>query len=137
MEIYWFRFMEMVEILMMNIHSLKILHWSMFKDLLRLIIPWMQIYDKSNYGKWLVELWTEISTLTNAIGEHMAKSLFAQSLTGNPYSCLPLDMWIEMTMSKGSKMKASWKNILRNKTMLLSHTRNANSSTESESLCIN
>ena len=101
MEIYWFRFMEMVQILMMNIHSLKILHWSMFKDSLRLIIPWMQIYDKSNYGKWLVELWTEISTLTNAIDEHMAKSLFAQSLTGNPYSCLPLDMWIEMTMSKG------------------------------------
>ena len=56
----------------------------------------------------------------------MAKGLFAQSLTGNPYSYLPLDMWIEMTMNKGSKMKAGWKIILKTETMLLSHTRNAN-----------
>ena len=40
--------MEMVEILMMNIHSLKIQGWSMFKDSLRLMIPWMQIYDSNN-----------------------------------------------------------------------------------------
>ena len=56
----------------------------------------------------------------------MAKGLFAQTLTGNRYSCLPLDMWIEMAMSIGSKMKAGWKNILKNETMLLSHTRNVN-----------
>ena len=31
-----------------------------------------------------------------------------------------------MTMNKGSKMKADWKNILKNETMLLSHTRTAN-----------
>ena len=105
--------MEIVEILMMNSHPLKIQELSMFKDLLRLMIPWMQIYD-NNYGKWLVEFWTEISTLTKAIDEHMAKDLLAQSLIGNPYSCLPLDIWIEMTMNKGSKMKPGWKNILKN-----------------------
>ena len=123
---YWFSFMEMVEILMMNIHSLKIQDWSMFKDLLHLMIPWMQIYDNSNYGKWLVEFWTEISTLTKAIDEHMIKGLSAQFLTGNPYSCLPLDTWIEMTMNKVSKMKADWKNMLKNETMLPSHAENAN-----------
>ena len=31
-----------------------------------------------------------------------------------------------MTMNKGSKMKAGWKNILKNETMLLCHSRNAN-----------
>ena len=31
-----------------------------------------------------------------------------------------------MAMSKGSKMKPGWKNILKNETMLLSHTRNTN-----------
>ena len=74
---YWFSFMEMLEILMMNIHSLKIQHWNMFKDSLCLMIPWMQIYVNNNYGKSLVEFWTEISTLTKAIEEHMAKGLFA------------------------------------------------------------
>ena len=44
---YWFSFMEMVEILMMNIHLLKIQDWSIIK----LMIPWMQIYNNNNYGK--------------------------------------------------------------------------------------
>ena len=38
---YWFNFMEMVEILMMNIHLLKIQDWGIIKDSLRLMIPWM------------------------------------------------------------------------------------------------
>ena len=82
---------------------MKIQDWNMFKDLLRLMIPWMQIYNNNNYGKWLVEFCTEISTLTKAIDEHMAKGLFVQSLTGNPYSSLLLDMWIEVATNKGSK----------------------------------
>ena len=137
---YWFSFTKMVEILMMNIHSLKIQDWGMLKDSLRLMIPWMQLCNNNNYGKWLVEFWAEISTLTKSIDEHMAKSLFVQSLTGNPYSFLPLDIWIEMTKNKRSKMKAGWKNILKNEIMLLSHTHTLEiqiSSTESESPCIN
>ena len=38
--------------------------------------------------------------------QHMPDGLFAQSMIGKPYPCLPLDLWIEMTMNKGSKMKA-------------------------------
>lgn len=40
---------------------------------------------------------------------------------------MPLDLWIEMTMSKGSKMKADWLKILRSEKMLLTTTRNVNS----------
>ena len=99
----------------------------MFKNLLHLMIPWMQIYDNNNYGKWLVEFWTEISTLTKAIDEHMVKGLFAQFLTGNPYSCLPLDMGIEITMDKGLKTKQCCYHTLEMEI----------SSTESESSCTN
>ena len=53
-------------------------------------------------------------------------SLFAQSMMGKPYSCLPLDLWIEVTMNKGSKMKAGWLRILKNEQMLLSSVHNAN-----------
>lgn len=35
------------------------------KDSLRLMMPWMQIYDNTHYGKWLVGFWTEISTVKN------------------------------------------------------------------------
>ena len=52
---YLLSFMEMVEILVMNIYSLKTQNWNQFKESLRLMIPWMQIYDNIHYGKWLVE----------------------------------------------------------------------------------
>ena len=45
----------------------------------------------------------------------MVKGSFSQSLTGNPYLCLSLDMQIEMTIIKGSKMKVGCKNILKMK----------------------
>ena len=82
----------------------------------------MQIYDNNNYGKWLVEFWVEMSTLPPNINSYMSNGLFSQSITGNAYSALPLDLWNEMTMKKESKMKAGWKSILKNESMLLSHT---------------
>ena len=68
-----------------------------------------------------------MSNLPDSKVEYLKGGLFAQSITGKPYTCLPLDLWIEMTMNKGSKMKAGWKQILKNETILLCHTRNANS----------
>ena len=85
--------MDMVEILIMNIQSLKLMDWDKFKDSLRLMIPWMQIYDNIHYGKWLVEFWAEMSTLPDETASHM-QHIFAQSITGKSYSCLPMDLWI-------------------------------------------
>ena len=122
---YWLSFMSMVEILMMNIHSVRTGNWKLFLDSIRLMIPWMKIYDKNKYGMWLTEFWSEMSSLPQNISQKMSE-LFANSITGDPYTRLPLDMWIEMTMNKGSKMKAGWKQILKNEKMLLSQTRNVN-----------
>ena len=52
--------------------------------------------------------------------------MFAQSKTGKPYSCIALDMWIETSMNKGSKLKAGWLAILSNEKQLLSNIRNVN-----------
>ncbi|KAG0711388.1 hypothetical protein GWK47_020695 [Chionoecetes opilio] len=107
---YWMSFLEMTEILMMNLHALRTQNWEEFKASLRLMLPWMQIYDNSKYGRWMVEYWLELSNLPEERTAYMRDGLLSQSVTGKPYSmsCLPLDLWIEMTMNKGSKMKAGW-----------------------------
>ena len=51
---------------------------------------------------------------------------FAQSNTGNSYSNMAWDMWIECAMNKGSKMKSGWLSILQNEKQLLVHSRNVN-----------
>ena len=112
MAMYWVCFMRMTEILMMNLHALRTQNWDEFKSSLRMMIPWMQIYDNDTYGRWLVEFWLAISSLPDDQAKYMGEGVFAQSMTGKPYSCLPLDLWIEMTMNKGSKMKAGWLKIL-------------------------
>ena len=126
MAAFWLSFMDMVEILFMNIHALRTQDWAEFKDSLRLMLPWLHVYDRDKYGKWLLHFWLDMCSLPEEHGNFMRDGLFSQSMTGNPYSCLPLDMWIEMTMNKGSKMKAGWSSILKNEAMLLIHTRNAN-----------
>jgi len=122
----WLSFLNMTEILMMNFHALRTQNWDEFKASVRLMIPWLQVYDNTNYGRWLVEFWLEIESLPEDKAQFMAGGLFAQSMTGKPYSCLPLDLWIEMSMNKGSKLKAGWLKILKNEKMLLTHTRTVN-----------
>ena len=51
--------------------------------------------------------------------------MFAQSMTGNPYSCVALEIWIESTMNKGSELKNGWLAILNNEEQLASNERNA------------
>ena len=60
---YWLTFLDMSEILMLNIHAVKMQNWEEFKTSLRLMLPWLQVYDNDKYGRWLVEFWLEISCL--------------------------------------------------------------------------
>ena len=121
----WLSFMEIVKILTMNMHAIKTQNWEQYLESLRLMMPWMAIYDKNHYGKWLPIYWSDMMNLQGEQKKSM-RYMFAQSITGNPYSCIPMDMWIEMTMNKGSKMKAGWVNILKNETLLATHSLNAN-----------
>ena len=56
----------------------------------------------------------------------MQEGLFASSMTGHPFSALPHDQWIEMTMNKGSKMKGGWIGITQNENVLHINTKIVN-----------
>ena len=89
------------------------------------MLPWLIIYDNVKYGKILPDHWAMLSTLPDKVNEFMS-SHFAQSMTGKQYSAQALDLWIECTMNKGSKMKAGWLSILKNSKQLLTDTRSPN-----------
>ena len=67
----WLSFMYMVEILVMNIHSIKLRNWEHLKDSWRLMTPWLQIYNKIHYGKWLPNFWSHISNLGEEIDQFL------------------------------------------------------------------
>ena len=64
------------------------------------MIPWLQIYDKVHYGKRLPNFWADINDVREEIDQYKP-SIFAYSLTGKPYSSLPTDLWIELTIDQG------------------------------------
>ena len=119
-------FMEMVEILTQNIHSLRTQHWREFKSSLKLMKPWMISYGNDKYGRTLPDFCAVLESLPKEQEDFFARGMFAQSVTGNPYSCVALQIWIESTMNKGSKLKNGWKAILNNEKQVMSDVQNAN-----------
>ena len=89
------------------------------------MMAWMMVYDNTNYSRWLPVFWMDMSSLSK---EHcqLIKEIFFRSLTGNAYSSLVPDLWIECTINKGSKLKEGWKNLLKNEIGLHIHGRNTN-----------
>ena len=105
---YWLSFLEMVEILLMNYHALRTQNWKDYLHSLKLMLPWMAIYDSLHYTRYMSIYWAEMNNLNDEIKKYMDEGLFSASMSGLPFSSIPHDQWIEMTMNKGSKMKGGW-----------------------------
>jgi len=54
------------------------------------MLPWMQIYDNDKYGQHHPDFCAVIDTLPTEQASFMESGMFAQSMTGNPYSCVAL-----------------------------------------------
>ena len=85
-------------------------------------------YDNHDYGRWLPDYWAMLFSMTDEqisfFNDHLA-----QSMTGLPYSCQPLDLWIETTMNLNSKLKQGWLQLLYDEKLFFSTTRNVNNVT--------
>lgn len=122
----WMSYLEMVEILLMNYHALRTQDWESYLHSLRLMQPWMAVYDNLHYSRYMTVFWASMNNLKEEWATYMRSGLFSASLTGNPYSAIPLDQWIEVTMNKGSKMKGGWIGITKNETRVNINTRTVN-----------
>jgi len=123
---YWNDFMSMTDALMQNLHAVHICNWEKYVNSLRAMMPWMVAYDNNWYGRWLPDFWAMLTYLSAEQIMFLHHTDFIQSITGNPYSIMPWDMWIECTMNKGSKMKSGWLSILQNEKQLLVHESTQN-----------
>ena len=82
-------------------------------------------YNNSDYARYMGDFWAMVEEMPDEQYDFF-KDHFVQSLTDHPYSAMPLDMWIEVTMNLGSKVKAAWVGLLQNEKQLFVNLRNAN-----------
>ena len=73
---YHISFMEMVETLTPNIHSLRTLNWNEFIFSLRDMLPWIAVYDNGNYGRLLPHFVAMLDSLTGEQEQYMKEGLF-------------------------------------------------------------
>ena len=110
---YWKDFLSIRDALFLSIHAN---HCSnAFQDLIdsqRAIPPWLTIYDNSQNARWLPYFWSVLTNLLKDL-ESFLEENYAHSLTGNPYSGISLDMIMEVTVNKSSKLKRGWLSILK------------------------
>ena len=98
-------YMEMVEILYMHYHAMRTQNWEEYLTSIRMMLPWLFAYNSFHYSRYLSLYWSEINNLDEEKAFYMRSGLFSASMSGRPFSAIPHDQWIEMTINKGSKMK--------------------------------
>ena len=97
---FWLSYMEMVEILYMHYHAMRTQNWEEYLTSIRMMLPWMFAYDSLHYSRYLSIYWLEMNNLDEEKAFYMRSGLFSASMSGRPFSALPHDQWIEMTMNK-------------------------------------
>ncbi|KAK5851403.1 hypothetical protein PBY51_002200 [Eleginops maclovinus] len=122
---YWVSFLEMTDPLVRCLDACHARNSTEYLLSTYNMLPGLMAYDNHDYGRWLPDYWAMLSSLSD---DKMAffNIHFTQSMTGLPYSCQPLNLWIETTMNLNSKLKQGWIQLLQNEKQLFSTTRNAN-----------
>jgi hypothetical protein len=95
MGLFWMSYLEMVEILLMNYHAMRTQNWDDYLTSLRMMQPWMAIYDNLHYTRYMTVYWANMNNLDSTEVQYMRDVLFSASMSGKPFSALPLDQWIE------------------------------------------
>ena len=84
------------------------------------------MYSNDEYGRHLPDFVASLNNVSQQQDAFKEQGMFAQSMTGNPYSCVALDIWIESTMNKVFKLNNGWLAALYNEKQLASNVRNVN-----------
>ena len=123
---YWKDFFYMCDALFLSIHANHCT--NAFQDLIdsqRDMLLCLTIYDNNQYSPRLPYSWSVLTNLPRDQKSFLEEK-YAHSLPGNPYSGMFLDMIIEVTMNKDSKLKSGWLSILKNEKQLMVHSINCN-----------
>ena len=104
---FWMSFLEMTELLLHTIYSIRNGDWDLLLVCIRNIIPYTFAYDNINYARYLTVMLRDMLQLPYSflgIYEEIMRGNFAAQLFDNTrFSRVETDKVIEMTLSKGTK----------------------------------
>ena len=86
---FWMSYLQMVELLLSTIYSVRIGKWDLLLECIRKIIPFTFVYDHVNYARYLPAMLGEMLELEKLIPEvyqqFQAAKFAAQLTNDNPF----------------------------------------------------
>ena len=104
---FWMSYLQMVELLLSTIYSVRLGKWDLLLECIRKIIPFSFVYDHVNYTRYLPAMLGEMLELEKLFPEvhqqFQAGKIAAQLTNDNLFSRCETDKVIEMTLNKDTK----------------------------------
>ena len=60
---YCMGFLSVTDAIMQNVHVVHACNWDNYVCSLRAMMPWIVVYDKNRYGRWLLDFWAMLTSL--------------------------------------------------------------------------
>ena len=103
----WMSFLEMTEVLLNTIFSIRSGHWELLLECIRRIIPYAFAYDNINYARYLTYMLGDMLQLPMDFPEiyeqFMEGNFAAQICDNHQFSRIETDKVIEVTLNKDTK----------------------------------
>ena len=104
---FWMRYLQMVELLLSTIYSVRLGKWDLLLKCICKIIPFAFVYEHVNYACYLPAMlgeMLELKKLFLEVHQQFRAGKFAVQLTNdNPFSRCETDKVIETTLNKDTK----------------------------------
>ena len=107
LEKFWMGFLEMVELLLSTIYSIRSSDWELLLECIRRILPYTFAFDHINYAHYVSVMLGDMFQLPNdfpdVYEEFMGETFAAQLTENSKFSRIETDKVIEMTSNKDTK----------------------------------
>ncbi|XP_071812536.1 uncharacterized protein [Apostichopus japonicus] len=115
---FWCSYLEMIGNILLFIRATREGDWKLHLATVRVLLPWMFAYDRTNYSRYLPVYWLEMNKLpiTNPfIHDELVKGHFAvQRQDTHGFAGVACDMTIEQTANRDSKTRGGVKGFSNN-----------------------
>ena len=106
---FWNSFLDIVSLLLCFIRSIRLGNWELHLSCIREMLPWIHIYDRVNYARYLPYYWIQMITLKDthpqAYSELKNGAFAVQRPENSGFSQIAVDHTIEQTVNHDTKTK--------------------------------
>ena len=106
MRAYWMTFLDMTEVLLDYVESIRVGNWELHLAAFERILAWFHVYDRQNYSRHFPYPWYRqrlIKDTHPSICEAFIQGNFSTKRTVGKLNMLPLDQVIEQAINKQQK----------------------------------